>query len=262
MWLVAMGERIVQDGAVPVGVPFATAESSGWPNVPVLGEIVFHAIYSLGVLALPFALILMDLAALAVLAVGAKDRGAAPVATSVALVIASLGMLPALGIVRSQFLSWVPFAVLLLLLRRQHERPDWHIWLVVPLLALWGNLHGGVLVGVVVTGAYLILSRLRTSPITAVGVGSACLAALFLTPGTHSLGHLLLRGVDQRGRRAQGRAMGSAQCVATLRPAARAWRALLSSSQWWPGDFPCGSGSFSEDSSSDRFSPPATVRGC
>ena len=52
--------------------------------------------------------------------------------------------------------------MVLLVLRSQQRRPSRGIWLVVPLTAIWGNLHGAVLVGVAVIGCYLLFSRLRT----------------------------------------------------------------------------------------------------
>ena len=46
-----------------------------------------------------------------------------------------------------------------LLLRSESRAPSHRIWLLVPLLALWGNLHGAVLTGAAVAGAYLIFQR-------------------------------------------------------------------------------------------------------
>lgn len=77
----------------------------------------------------------------------------------------------------------LPYAVLLALLRRQHLRPSAAIWWSVPMVAAWGNLHGGVLVGIAVLGCYLLFSRLRHAPLTAVGVGVSALAATCLNPG-------------------------------------------------------------------------------
>lgn len=50
------------------------------------------------------------------------------------------------------------------------------------LVVLWTNLHGAVLLGVCVLGAYLVFSRLRIRPWESVGVGLTSLAALWVTP--------------------------------------------------------------------------------
>ena len=93
-----------------------------------------------------------------------------------------MGSLLAFVITRLPTLSLIPFAVLVSLLRRQHDAPSRAIWLAVPLVALWANLHGAVLLGVATLGAFLLGSRLRRQPLEAVGVGLASLAALCLTP--------------------------------------------------------------------------------
>ena len=43
-WLAALGREIAHSWSIPGGVPFAAASSTGWHNVPVLGELVFHAL--------------------------------------------------------------------------------------------------------------------------------------------------------------------------------------------------------------------------
>ncbi|GAA2159950.1 hypothetical protein GCM10009826_26380 [Humibacillus xanthopallidus] len=181
-WLVALGDTIIRDGQVPVGLPFAVADSTGWVNVPVLGEVMFSLANRLGPVGLPMLQLAADATALGLVAVGARRLGAGrgPTAGAVSLVV--IGALPAFGVVRSQLYSLVPFALLLLLLRTEYRRPTARIWLALPLLAIWGNLHGAVLVGLAVTGAYLLFARLRTDPWTAFGVGLGALAALFFTP--------------------------------------------------------------------------------
>ena len=56
------------------------------------------------------------------------------------------------------------------------------MWLLVPLVALWSNLHGGVLLGVAVAGAYLLFARARQDWRTAVAVLAGMVLALFATP--------------------------------------------------------------------------------
>jgi hypothetical protein len=182
MWLVALGDAIVRDGGIPIGVPFAAADSSEWANVPVLGELLFASVHGLGTLGLPALQILADAALLACLVIGARRLGARDVPTATVLAITAMGILSSLGVVRAQILSLVPFALLLLLLRSEHENPSHRIWLLVPLVGLWGNLHGGVLVGVAVAGCYLAFSRLRIQPVATVATGVGMLTVLWLTP--------------------------------------------------------------------------------
>src|SRR3954469_13500246 len=47
-WLAELGRAIADRGAIPVGVPYASAPSADWHNVPVLGELIFALLSTLG----------------------------------------------------------------------------------------------------------------------------------------------------------------------------------------------------------------------
>src|SRR5262245_21350977 len=47
-WLAALGRGIVHAGSIPTSIPYAAAPSHDWANVPVLGELIFHALATLG----------------------------------------------------------------------------------------------------------------------------------------------------------------------------------------------------------------------
>ena len=148
MWLVALGGAVVSQGAVPHGVPFMAADTGDWANVPVLGQVLMFLIDGLG----PAALLLTQLVAVAVamigLALSARRLGASGFGPALALVAFVLGQLPALGVVRAQVWSIPLFVLMAALLRQESQHPSRRIWLVVPLVIIWGNLHGAALVGV------------------------------------------------------------------------------------------------------------------
>ncbi len=181
MWLVAMGDHVVAHG-IPKGVPFAAADSSHWVNVPVLAEVFFAALHGLGPLGLPASQLFVDAVLLGLLMLAGRLGNARDGAMAVALALTAVGTLPALGVVRAQLLSLVPFALLLLLLRSEQERPSRRIWLLPLLTATWSNLHGAVLAGAAVAVVYLAFSRVRVRRLESVGVGLATLGSLWLTP--------------------------------------------------------------------------------
>ena len=181
-WLVALGDHVRATGSVPDGVPFAAADTAGWHNVPLLGELVASALHDLGERAPVVGHLVLVVVALAVLATTAGRRGAGDGYRAGTLLVLALASLPTLGIVRAQTFSLVPFALLVALVSSQALRPDRRIWWAVPLVAVWGNLHGAALLGVCVLGAYLLVHRIRTDPWQSVGVGVASLLALCATP--------------------------------------------------------------------------------
>jgi hypothetical protein len=198
-WLVALGHVITTRGQVPSGIPFAAAPSGHWTNSLVLAELVFYGLdHALGDRGLMLAQLLAVGVALVALARDARAEGSDGTGTSRALLLATVGLLPALVIVRMQLFSLALFPVLCALLRADARRPSGRIWLVVPLLALWANLHGAVLLGVAVVLAYLGLSRFRRKRGVTCAVAAASCAALLLTPallGTIGYYHGLLTNV-------------------------------------------------------------------
>ena len=183
MWLVALGNDIIRRGLLPVGVPFAIAGTSHWVNVPVLGELVFAGLDALGPWGLISAQVVAATLSLSLIALGAARLDARPTPTALTILVVLLGALPALGVVRAQMMSLPLFALLILILRCEHSKPSRRIWWVVPLVAVWGNLHGAVLVGIAVAGCYLLFSRALRSPKTVLAVIGAMVAALWATPG-------------------------------------------------------------------------------
>jgi hypothetical protein len=164
-----------------------------WVNVPVLGELVFHALQVVGGdRGFLVAQLIAVTAALTLLALGMRALGASDAASAVVLMLVFFAAIPSFIIVRAQLFSLVLFCAALLLLRAESRRPSRRVWLLVPLIVLWANLHGGVLVGLAIAAAYLVLERARREPVVAASVLVACCAALFLTPALLDSGHYYL----------------------------------------------------------------------
>jgi hypothetical protein len=225
-WLAALGHSIASTGRIPSGVPFAAAPSSHWTNAIVLSELIFSTLeHALGDRGLLLAQLIAVGIALAVLARDALAGGAEVRGVRRALVTAVIGALAAIVIVRVQLFSLALFPILCALLRSDARNPSRRIWLVVPLLALWANLHGAVLLGLGVTLAYLGLVKLRQRPRTAAALAIAATAALCLTPallGTIGYYHGLLtnvaaaRGVGMWGAPSPSSALDLAMIAAAI----------------------------------------------
>jgi hypothetical protein len=182
-WLAALGDRIAGQGSIPRGVPFAAAPTADWHNAIVFAELLFHWLEAaLGDRGVVLAQLAAVLVAVVALTRDARAEGAGPKAAGAAVMLTALGAVASIVIARVQLFSLALFPLLVLLLRSEYRRPSARIWLVVPFVALWSNLHGAVLIGLAVTYGYLVLARLRRDPLVAVGVGAAALAALCVTP--------------------------------------------------------------------------------
>jgi hypothetical protein len=172
LWLVPLG-RLVAHGHIPSSIPFATAPSRGWHDVPAGGQLMFWALYRAfgGLRGLVVAQAVASAIAFGALTAGLRretDDGSALVVAIVVLV----GSIPAVVVVGAPLYSLPLFSALLVLLETER-----YVWLAVPLVAVWGNLHGGVLTGLGVLACYAIFRRRSALPVLAASV-----LALFLNP--------------------------------------------------------------------------------
>lgn len=169
LWLIPLGHEVAH-GHLPGSIPFATAPTHGWHDVPAGAELVFWAIYrALGGLR---GIVVAQSAAVAVgfgaLAAGLRRDAALPVS-----VVVLAGSIPAIAVAGVQLFSVALFSLLLLLLESESRT----VWLAVPLVAVWGNLHGGVLVGLGLLACYAVFRRRRALPVLALST-----LALFANP--------------------------------------------------------------------------------
>lgn len=212
MWLVALGDDVRRTGALPDRVPFAAAPSDGWPPVLLAAEITLSVVHELGLGGLLIWHYLTVLGALVILAVDVRRRGATDLAASIVLGALLFGGVATFAVVRLQTFSLIFFALTLLLVREQHRNPGRVMWWAPVLVAVWGNLHGSVLLGVCVIGAYLVFSRLPRRPGETVALGLLTLAGLFATPATWRTADYYV-GVLQNEAAAQGEGLWAAPAI-------------------------------------------------
>jgi hypothetical protein len=119
--------------------------------------------------------------AFAVLAAGlrreTRDRGVLLVC-----LVVLIGALPSVAVASLGGASLAGFSLLLLLLHDDARRGGRRVWLAVPLLALWGNLHGGVLAGwgLLLCSAFLARGDRRVAE--RIALAAAGTLALFANP--------------------------------------------------------------------------------
>jgi hypothetical protein len=182
LWLVSLGGEVAH-GRLPASIAFATAPSAGWHDVPAGGELLFWAAYH--AFGGARGLVVLQAAAAAV-AVGTVARGVARQSSSGSTFAVSLlvivGSLPQLAVANSSLFSVALFPILLALLESESERSRGRLWLSVPLLALWANLHGAVLLGWALLACHLVFARARRRPREALAVFAAATVAVFLDP--------------------------------------------------------------------------------
>ena len=179
-WLAAVGARVAQ-GHLPDSLSFATAPTEGWPNAPALAELLFHLLYAgLGERGLIAAQVAAALVGYGALALGLRREARSTASVFLVALLVLAGSLAAVLVVRNALFSLALFPVLILIVENDAREPSRRIWLVVPLLALWTNLHGSAVVGLAVLAAYVVLARRRAAPVLVAGALALCATPLLL----------------------------------------------------------------------------------
>ena len=159
---------------------------------------------------------------LALLARDARRAGAHERALAIALLLLVPACFGPIVAIRAQLFSLPLFALCVLLLRAESRAPSRRIWLLVPLFALWGNLHGAVLTGAAVAGAYLVFERGRQRPGESVAVAARRALALCANPALWEHAGVRARRAAERGRAPGHRPLGAAQPEQLARRGVRA----------------------------------------
>jgi hypothetical protein len=165
-WLMLVDGREVADHGIP-SHDHMTIWSAGarWVDQQWLGQLAFYRVEQLGGVKLALLLnTLLLVAAFSIALRAARRLGGSPVGVAaVALIV--MFMAPWELQMRTQTLAELFFVATLWLVVRDIQARSRRIWLVVPLLCLWANVHGSVVLGallVSVRGALELLGKLRS----------------------------------------------------------------------------------------------------
>jgi hypothetical protein len=147
-WLTLVsGREVVQHGLPQHDQLMALSHGARWVDQQWLAQVVFYEVTRFGGIQAAVILHVLLLAgALALSVVAARRRGAS--ATTVLLVgLVCVFLAPWAWQLRAQSFAYPLFAATLWLLSADSRAPSRRVLLVLPVLALWANLHGSVVLG-------------------------------------------------------------------------------------------------------------------
>src|SRR5947209_6673900 len=154
-WHLKTGEYIIRTGMVPRTDLFSfTNYGRSWIALGWLSEAIFYVVYS----RLGFNVLIFIFAMLTALAfwIAFKRSESHPFIGGFAALLGVWTVLPTIG-VRPRVFTLLLASVHLALLTRYARRGTGRaIWWLVPLMALWANLHGGFLTGLVLIGLTIL----------------------------------------------------------------------------------------------------------
>jgi len=157
------GQLVLGGSGIPRVDAFTfTAAGLPWTDQQWLAHVIFGGVYELGGWAALQVLWVGVVAATVGLIARAAFVGGAGLRTSVLVALTGFTVAAeGLGL-RAQVLGLLCLAVLLLLVAGRRDRPNL-LWLAVPLLAAWANLHGSFVVGLALLAATTVGDRRNRS---------------------------------------------------------------------------------------------------
>jgi hypothetical protein len=159
-WLALLAGRDVLDHGLAAHNTW-TVEAAGhrWVDQQWLGQAAFTELFRVGGLRLVLLVCgVANVVALAAAVVAARRAGASARVTAFVAVIAfaSVGANP-----RVQTLAFPLFVLLVVLISRDSRAPSRRVLLTLPLLVLWANLHGSVVLAAALVSLYGLVLTLR-----------------------------------------------------------------------------------------------------
>jgi hypothetical protein len=154
-WYTLVSGRVVWDSGLPHHDTLtALTLGRAWVDEQWLAQLAFYGLWSAGGIALAmFSLVALYTGAYAILAAGARSGGAS--ARSVALVTGVSFLVGVQNtVLRAQVPAYLLCALVLVLLLTDRGRLSPRVYLTLPLLVLWANVHGSVLVGAALVSLY------------------------------------------------------------------------------------------------------------
>jgi hypothetical protein len=156
LWVhILSGRELVAHGSLPpTNIYSYSAPTFRWLHHEWLSEVVLSTLFDrLG----PFGLKLLKFICTAgtisfvVLAESETDAPAAVQATI--LVVAAVILLPSMQF-RPQLFDFLALSAIVAMLCRHNWRGSAPLWIAIPLVAIWSNLHGGFFIGLIAMGVY------------------------------------------------------------------------------------------------------------
>lgn len=167
-----------------------TAFGHLWRNHEWLSQVALAEVYKvLGVFGLKLVKLICAAATISFIALGLAETAASPRVQRAALALTAVALLPQIQF-RPQLATFVLLSLMIAILARDTYRSGSRLWPMVPIFALWANLHGGYVVGVAAIATYtavvaatdLLRGNGRTRGIRLAAITAACALATLANP--------------------------------------------------------------------------------
>ncbi len=149
------GGDLIANGSWPANNVYSySAPDFRWLHHEWLSEVLMATLFGkLGVAGLKIFKFACSAGIISFLVLAEAETGALAISATVALFATAIMLVPSMQF-RPQLFDFMLFSAIIALLARHNYRGAAPLWIVVPIVALWSNLHGGFFIGLVAIGVY------------------------------------------------------------------------------------------------------------
>jgi len=178
---ILFGRELLARGSLPLNNPYSySAPSFHWLHHEWLSEVLMSAIFErYGALGLKLLKFLCTAGTVTLIVIAQSETDAPAAVQAPILLVVALILVPAMQF-RPQMFDFILLSAIVALLSRHNWRGSAPLWIAIPIVAVWINLHGGFFIGLVAMGVYG--ATITVSDVLAVAVRVAGLALLRSLP--------------------------------------------------------------------------------
>jgi hypothetical protein len=159
---ILFGQQLLAHGSLPSVNPYSySAPNFPWLRHEWLSEVVMAAIFDrFGPVGLKMMKFVCSGGTILFIALAESESPAPALVQASILFAAALILMPVMQF-RPQLFDFISLAAVIALLARHNWRGSAPLWLAIPIVAIWSNLHGGFFLGLVAIGVYGVATMLE-----------------------------------------------------------------------------------------------------
>lgn len=152
---ILFGRELLAHGALPAGNPYSySAPNFPWLHHEWLSEVLMASIFDrFGPFGLKLLKFVCSAGTICLISFAESESGAPAVMQLSILLVVALIIAPVMQF-RPQLFDFISLSAIVAILARRNRRGKARLWIMIPLIAIWSNLHGGFFVGIVALGVY------------------------------------------------------------------------------------------------------------
>jgi len=156
LWVhILSGRELLAHGSLPATNIYSySAPTFRWLHHEWLSEVILSSLFdAFGPFGLKLLKFICTAGTISFIVLAESETGASAGVQAIVLVLAAVILVPSMQF-RPQLFDFLALSAIVAILCRHNWRGSAPLWIAIPIVAIWSNLHGGFFIGLVAMGVY------------------------------------------------------------------------------------------------------------